>query len=135
MTPERYRRIGEIYRAAIEIPAEQRAEFLRTACGGDSSLRHDVELLLVHQADSNGWLDGRALHMAAEALATTQAGAWLNRQVGHYRVLSLIGAGGMGEVYRARDTRLSRDVAIKVLPVAYSTNPEWLRRFEREARA
>src|SRR4030095_15020045 len=58
-----------------------------------------------------------------------------NQQVGHYKVLSLVGAGGMGEVYSARDTRLSRDVAIKVMPVAYSTNPEWLRRFEREARA
>jgi serine/threonine protein kinase/Tol biopolymer transport system component len=135
MTPERYRQVGDIYRAAIELPLEQRAEFITMACADDDALRHDVELLLAHQSEAgSGWIDGRALDIAAQAMAKMQ-GAWLNRQVGHYKVVSLIGAGGMGEVYRARDTRLSRDVAIKVLPVAYSTNPDWLRRFEREARA
>ena len=135
MTPERYKQVGDIYRMAIELPTESRAKFLETACGGDAALRHDVELLLAHQSESGGWLDGRALDLAAEALAKAQSGSWLNRQVSHYKVHALLGAGGMGEVYRARDTRLSRDVALKVLPVAYSTNPEWLRRFEREARA
>src|SRR5215510_10694518 len=112
MTPERYRQVGHIYRAAIELPTEQRATFISTACAGDDDLRHDVELLLAHQSDAGGgWIDGRALDIAAQAMAKTQ-GAWLNRQVGHYKVMSLIGVGGMGEVYRARDTRLSRDVAI-----------------------
>src|SRR5262245_347060 len=135
MTPERYRQVGEIYLAASEISIELRREFLEAACAGNDGLRHDVELLLVHQSTGEGWIDGRALDIAAEAMARTQTGSWLNQQVGHYKVSSLVGAGGMGEVYRARDTRLSRDVAIKVIPVAYSTNPDWLRRFEREARA
>jgi len=133
MTPERYREVGQIYRATLEVPAEQRAAFLADACRGDQSLRRDVESLLVHGSEDHNWIDGAAIDIAAQSLAHKQS--WAGRQVGHYQVVSLIGSGGMGEVYRARDSRLGRDVALKVLPVAYSTNPEWLRRFEREARA
>jgi Tol biopolymer transport system component len=135
MTPERYREVGQVYRAALEVPHEQRAAYLKEACGDDHALRQDVESLLVHESEDHGWIDGRALDIAAEALAAAQSQSWVGRQVGHYQVFSLVGSGGMGEVYRARDARLGRDVALKVLPVAYSTNPEWLRRFEREARA
>src|SRR5262249_10550591 len=97
MTPDRYQQVGQIYRQVSEIPAERRAQFLEVACGADDKLRHEVELLLVHQSASPGWIDGRALDVVAEAVATTQAGSWLNRQVGHYQIVSLLNTGGMGE--------------------------------------
>src|SRR5262245_21656535 len=98
MTPERYRQVGDIYRAVIELPAHERMEFITVACAGDDALRHDVELL-VHQSDKGGgWIDGRALDIAAQAMAK-KLESWVNRQVGHYTVVSFLGAGGMGEVY------------------------------------
>jgi serine/threonine protein kinase len=76
-----------------------------------------------------------ALEVAAKAMAEDAAPSLIGRQLGSYRVLSLLGTGGMGEVYRARDTKLGRDVAIKILPSAFTTDPDRLARFRREARA
>jgi len=134
MTPERYREVGQIFRAAAEIPPDRRDAFLDTACGDDKALRQEVESLLDHDSQSEGWIDERALNVAGQALASTVSESWVGRQVHHYHVSSLLGRGGMGEVYRARDKRLERDVALKVLPIAYSTDAERLRRFEQEAR-
>jgi len=134
MTPERYRKVGKVFREAAEIPPDQRAAFLDAACGDDNALREDVESLLVHDSQGEGWIDGQALDVAAQALASKSSKSWVGRQVHHYQVSSLLGRGGMGEVYRARDRRLDRDVALKILPMAYSTDAERLRRFEQEAR-
>src|SRR5690349_8472703 len=134
MTPERYREVGRVFRAASEIPADQRQAFLDATCGEDTALRKEVESLLDHDSRRAGWIDERALDVAAQALASARSESWAGRQVHHYHVSSLLGRGGMGEVYRARDKRLSRDVALKVLPIAYSTDAERLRRFEQEAR-
>src|SRR2546422_10004696 len=133
MTPERYHEVGRVFRAAAEIPPDRRAAFLDAACGDDKALRQDVESLLVHDSQGAGWIDGRALDVAAQALASRPSESWVGRQVHHYQVSSLLGRGGMGEVYRARDRRLERDVALKILPIAYSTDAERLRRFEQEA--
>src|SRR5262249_22033800 len=92
------------------------------------------ESLLAHDSRSAGWIDERALDVAAQALASTPSESWAGRQVHHYLVSSLLGSGGMGEGYRARDKRLGRDVGLKALPTAYSTDVERLRRFEQEAR-
>src|SRR5262245_43926941 len=135
MTPERYREVGEIFRAAAELPSNRRHAFLDTACGNDEALRQEVESLLNHDSQSEAWIDERALDVAAKGLAGTPSVSWVGRQVHHYQVSSLLGRGSMGEVYRARDKRLERDVALKVLPTAYSTDAERLRRFEQEARA
>jgi hypothetical protein len=135
MTPEKYREVGQVFRAAAEIPVDRRAAFLDQACGNDKALRQEVESLLSHDSQTKGWIDQRALDVAAQAIANTTPESWAGRQVHHYQVSSLLGRGGMGEVYRARDKRLERDVALKVLPVIYSTDPERLRRFELEARA
>jgi Tol biopolymer transport system component/predicted Ser/Thr protein kinase len=129
MTPERYREVGRIFRAAAEIPPDGRAAFLDSACGEDNALRQDVEFLFVHDVQGEQWIDGRALDVAAQALARNPGESWVGRQVRHYQVLSLLARGGMGEVYKARDTRLNRNVAIKVVHERFGL------RFEREARA
>ncbi len=133
--PERYQQVGQLYRAALELAPEQRARFLVEACGGDKALQQDVESLLGSEAHGQGFMDRPAQEVTREVLAAEQRRSLLRQQVDHYQILSLLGRGGMGEVYRALDTRLGREVAFKVLPMAYSTDVDRLRRFEQEARA
>jgi len=135
MTPERYREVGKIFRAAAEIPPDRRAAFLDAACGEDQALRQEVESLFLHDAQGEGWIDGRALDVAAQALASKPHESWVGRQVHHYQVSSLLAHGGMGEVYKAKDTRLLRTVAVKVLPPDRMADPDRRRRFLQEARA
>ena len=135
MTPERYRFVGRLYHAALELESGERAAFLDEACAGDSVLRQKVESLLAAAARAPGFLDRPALEMAAEVLAEDQPGALTGRRIGPYEVRSLLGSGGMGDVYLAHDTRLGRDVALKLLPAAFTRDADRLRRFEREARA
>src|SRR5438093_3279998 len=135
MSPEQYSQIGEIYRAALELGVGDWEVFLAKACGGDENLRQEVASLLAQRSKADHWIDHPAVEIAARALATPQSDSWVGQQVHHYQVTSLLGAGGMGQVYLACDIRIGRDVAIKVLPTTYSSNSEWLHRFEREARA
>ena len=134
MTPERWQKIERLYHAALELREAQRADYLKQACAEDDALRQEVESLLAQGSVTGNFLEGRALEVAAQALAGTQSSSFIGRQLGSYKVLSLVGAGGMGEVYKARDTKLGREVALKVLPSAYVRDPEWVARFEREAR-
>ncbi len=123
--------VEELYHAALERAERDRPEFLEAACGGNAALRREVESLLA-QGTQEGFLARPAFEMTA---ATTEDGVPIvGRRLGAYQVLSLLGAGGMGEVYLARDTKLGRDVAIKILPRDFSTDPDRRARFEREAR-
>ncbi len=135
MTPERWRQIESLYHAALELAPGQRSAFLDQACAGDEELRREVESLLVSHDEAASFIEKSPEDVAAGMLAEEQAHSVIGRTLGHYRMLSLLGAGGMGEVYRARDTRLDRDVAVKILPERLAENPEALRRFEREAKA
>ncbi len=144
MEPERWRKIEELFHAALERDESQRPAFLEEACAGDRVLRDEVESLLARHHQGKGFIDQPAFEVAAKALAAEEAGGrgtgevppgMVGRSVGHYRVLETIGKGGMGEVYRARDTRLGREVAIKILPAAFSSDADRLRRFEQEARS
>jgi eukaryotic-like serine/threonine-protein kinase len=98
-----------------------------------SPLRRDVESLLAQSVSAQGFLDGEALGRAAQ-MVSALGPSLTGRRLGPYQVQARLGAGGMGEVYRARDTKLGRDVAIKILPHAFTGDPERLVRFEREAR-
>src|SRR5262249_49494165 len=126
MTPERWQQVREVLEAALSLPREQRSAFLDRACSTDVSLRKDVESLLVSadQADP-------VLLPASITPATLPKGP----RLGDYEVQSLLGSGGMGEVYRAHDLPLDRDVAIKILPAFLSSDRHRFRRFEQEARA
>jgi TolB-like protein/Flp pilus assembly protein TadD len=126
----RWARIEELFHAALErVPAE-RESFLREACGGDEELRREVLSLLAEEKGARRLMEEPAADAATQRLAVVRG-----MRLGPYEVEDLIGSGGMGEVYRARDTRLGRDVAIKVLPPAFAGDAERLKRFEREARA
>jgi serine/threonine protein kinase len=130
MTSERWHRIEELYHAARTQPSSARAAFLHAACDGDSTLVREVESLIAQN-------DATTTHGApgiAAPWVTDERGPLEGQRIGVYEIGPLIGAGGMGEVYRARDSRLRRDVAIKVLPSAFTSDPERLARFEREAR-
>src|SRR3989442_623843 len=135
MTPERWQQIKQLYASAVKRDENERAAFLEDACAGDQELRREVESLLADQSHDEELLETPALDVAASLLAEGQAESLVGRQLGSHRILSLLGAGGMGEVYRARDTKLGREVALKVLPEAFASDPDRLRRFEQEARA
>ncbi len=135
MTPERWQQIERLYHDALELALGQRAAFLDQACAGDDALRREVESLLASHDEAASFIEKLPDDVAAGMIAEEQAHSMIRRTLGHYQLQSLIGAGGMGEVYRARDLRLDRDVAVKILPEHLADNPEALRRFEREAKA
>ena len=127
MTPERWQQVKVVLYDALELAPQRRPEFLDEACSSDDSLRKEVESLLSLNDD-----EARSSFLeSAQHRVMLPAGTRLR----DYEVQSLLGVGGMGEVYRAHDPRLGRDVAIKVLPRAFASDPDRLRRFEQEARA
>jgi TolB-like protein/Tfp pilus assembly protein PilF len=133
LTPERWPIVERIFTEAAALPEEDRAAFLEVACEGDQAVRSEVESLLA--ADARPFLDASlAGHLAVDWLDDEQ-GDLKGTEVDHYRILSWLGAGGMGEVYVAEDATLGRRVAIKVLPGAFTADASRLRRFTDEARA
>jgi serine/threonine protein kinase/tetratricopeptide (TPR) repeat protein len=127
MTPERWEQIHDVLQKALELAPGERSAFLAQACSSDPSLRQEVDTLLASSDD----VRSSFLLQFSGPRVTLMPGT----KLGEYEVKSLLGSGGMGEVYRARDARLGRDVAIKVLPASLTANSERLRRFEQEARA
>jgi serine/threonine protein kinase len=116
---------------------EAGAAFLDRACGDDAELRREVESLLRARRQADGFIAGKMAGVAdviTEMAAQQQTTSLVGRSLGHYQALSLIGAGGMGRVYLAEDTRLGRKVALKLLPAAFTQDQERVRRFKQEAR-
>ena len=124
MTSDRFTRLETLYHAARARPVEARAGFLAEACGGDEDLRREVESLLAQPGV------GVVTSMVVDARPALASGT----VIGAYRIVEQIAAGGMGEVYRAHDTKLGRDVAVKVLPPTLANDRDRLARLEREAR-
>jgi serine/threonine protein kinase/Tol biopolymer transport system component len=134
MTPERWQQVSRIYHEALGRDPQARDAFVREACAGDAALRKDVESLLAQPASAENFLGEPAIAVAARLVHDRGERMLTGHRIGAYEIRDLLGVGGMGEVYRARDTRLGRDVAVKVLPPLFAANPERLARFGREAR-
>ena len=135
MDRERWSVVESLFHAAATRPAGERAAFLSHACGDDHALRHEIESLLAESTSTSDVFERPALAVAAGLVSTPDAYSLIGARIGVYDILAPIGTGGMGEVYRARDTRLGRDVAIKVVPPEFTKDPERLARFDREAHA
>jgi serine/threonine protein kinase len=135
MTTRRARDLERICLSALERPAAERAAFLFEACGSDEELRREAESLIARDQPAVSLLETPPLSGAASlAFAATVPTMAAGERIGPYTIVSNLGSGGMGEVYRARDATLDREVAIKVLSSLFTTDPQRLGRFEREAR-
>jgi len=155
LEPEKQSQVDRLVQEALDLEEKDRADFLERQCAGDQNLRAEVKSLLGFEKAANGFLEAPAIEVAGEALAGN-AGSPLpvhdadtmglnepilspqieaNQEIGHYRILSEIGRGGMGVVYKAEDMRLGRKVAVKFLPLELAADPTAFERFEQEARA
>jgi len=135
MDAERWAKIDRLFDEAMECSPETRADFLANACAGDEELYHEVQSLLEAHSNSASFLSTLALDMAARQLAGAKQASLIGKQLGSYQVIAVLGIGGMGEVYLARDERLQRKLALKLLPKHFTRVADRVRRFEREARA
>lgn len=142
MNPERWHQISQIFKSAISLDPEARNAYVAGECGSDESLRAEVEKLLAshQQASEENFIGGMAAEAAAPLLVIENDDEPPHRtltngqQFGSYVILEALGAGGMGEVYLARDTRLDRTVALKILPPDISTDKRRMQRFRQEAK-
>jgi Tol biopolymer transport system component len=135
MDRERWLRIDAIIQTAVELADDEREPFLDEACSGDDDLRAAVEHLLAFDGEALPLVEGSALDAAASLIGAPEPALKDGEVLGPYEVSSCIGAGGMGEVYLARDVRLGRKVALKLLPTDSCADAERVRRFRAEARA
>jgi len=130
MTPEQWARVDSLFHEATRIAEGERLAWLARAAGGDEVVRRELESLLAQEASRTGPLDGHALdQLTREGVPDSLVG----ERLGGYEFLSLIDEGGMGQVYRARDLTLPRDVAVKVVSPAFAHDPVRRARFRREA--
>src|SRR4030095_2719352 len=135
MKAERWQQINDLFQSAAERAPEERAAFLDGACHGDEALCREVESLIASYERAENFIESPAFEVAPELLTNEdRAGTLVGESIGHYRIESLIGAGGMGEVYLARDELLGRKVALKFLPESLTADEARLNRLEHEAR-
>lgn len=135
MDSERWQQVDRLFQAALEVDPSERSAFLDQKCSGDDPLRREVESLLDYDRQGLSLIDAPAFDMVANLLGTHAPELSVGQHIGHYKILNLLGAGGMGEVYLAQDTSLGRKVALKLLPADFTIDDERVRRFQQEARA
>jgi serine/threonine protein kinase len=134
MRPERFEQVAAVVADALSRESPARERWLEEVCAGDPELRREVDSLLAGERAADPFLTGTAVDWAAPLLDVEEPESLVGRRVGPYHLGRLLGSGGMGEVYLARDERGNREVAIKILFEELAEDPEWRRRFLREAR-
>ncbi|HMJ25747.1 MAG TPA: kelch repeat-containing protein [Pyrinomonadaceae bacterium] len=132
---DRWQELDRLFQAAIKLEPRQRTDLIDSACSGDPVLREEIEALLRSDAEAWSFLEEPALQLAAPFVVDEQPQLAADDQLGDYTIQNLIGRGGMGEVYLAKDRVLNRRVALKVLPVEYTRDKNRLQRFQNEAQA
>jgi serine/threonine protein kinase/Tfp pilus assembly protein PilF len=132
---DRWATVKHIHQCALDRDPSERPAFVDESCGGDETLRREVLSLLTYASEAESFLERPAVDVAPTGPSGPYETALVGRTVSHYQVLSLLGAGGMGEVYLARDARLDRTVALKILPGDLAVDPDRMLRFAREAKA
>ena len=135
MTPSRWQQLDELFKAALERAPDERAAFLRRTCARDEALLREMESLLCSYEQGGSFMETPAVAAAAHSLLGDEGESLVGQSIGHYRVIRLLGEGGMGQAYLSEDTKLGRHVALKLLPHHLSRSADRLRRFTQEARA
>lgn len=135
MEAARWRRIEEIFHLALQYGDAERENHLAKMCDGDQSLLDEVKSLISSHEHSGEFLDKQQLTVGLQLLASRDAPSREGKTIGHYLLKNRIGLGGMGEVYLALDQRLGRNLALKLLPASFNDHPDWICRFQYEARA
>src|SRR4030095_920800 len=135
MKPERWQQLDSMFHSALRREPAERPAFLEEACVGDKSLRLQVEALLAAHEEAGSFIEKPALEVEARSVADDQGESAVGHTIGHYKILSSLGVGGMGEVYLAEDSNLGRRIALKILPAEFTRDIDRVRRFQQEARA
>jgi len=137
MDAELWKKVDVLLDQALDQPPEKRETFIAEVCKDNIVLRQEVLSLIKAQSLASQFLEAPAISIAAEALAQdlTTIDSLMGKELGSYKIEKLLGAGGMGEVYLGRDTKLDRTIALKILPWQFLTDADRLERFQREARA
>src|SRR5438132_2422129 len=139
MNPDRWQQLDKLFHSALELDHKERAEFLAEACAGNDPLRREVEALLAAHDEAGSFIEKPAMEIEARGVADEQrddkAELTVGESISHYRIVALLGTGGMGDVYLAQDISLGRQVALKLLPADFTRDPDRVRRFQQEARA
>jgi serine/threonine protein kinase/Tol biopolymer transport system component len=135
MRPDRWRQIDDIFQAALDRDPAERAGFLDHACASDPTLRSEVEALIDSHEKAGSFIEAPVFEAAAELVEDSGTESLIGRTIGPYKISAQLGAGGMGVVYLAEDSRFGRKVALKLLPAQFTSDENRLRRFQQEARA
>ena len=135
MKSEQWQQLDSLFHSVLEREPAERVAFLDEACAGNAPLRQQVEVLLRAHEEAASFIERPAFEVEAQAVADDQDESAVGQTIGHYKIISILGVGGMGEVYKAQDARLGRMIALKLLPANFTQDADRVRRFQQEARA